>query len=500
MKKLLTVIFILMLPTVVFAASLSQESQSCLNCHKGLTPGIVGDWERSLHSSTSPAEALQKPEVQRRMSAESVPDELRDTVVGCYECHGLNKEAHKDNFSHYGYRINVVVSPNDCNTCHPTEVEQYSGSKKFHAIGNLTKNPVYHTLVKTIIGQQDVEGTTITHQEPSDLTKQEACFACHGTTIEVLGMKDVKTKLGTAQVPDLKNWPNQGVGRINPDGSMGACTSCHPRHSFSIEVARKPETCGQCHLEPDVPAYNVYMESKHGNIFAADKEKWDFNAVPWKLGKDFTAPTCATCHVSLVASPDGGIIAEGSHDFGSRLWVRLFGLIYTHPQPKSGDTSIIRNADDLPLPTTFLGKPASEYLIGPDEQARRKERMTAVCKGCHSTSWVNAHFDKMDNTLKETDHMTLQATKLLVYAWENGLAKGLPHGENPFDEAIEQKWVKQWLFYGNTARYASAMSGAQDYVAFKYGWWGLTTNLQEMKDKIELKKAIKHIKEEEKED
>ncbi len=229
-------------------------------------------------------------------------------------------------------------------------------------------------------------------------------------------------------------------------------------------------------------------------------DEWDFEAVPWKLGTDFTAPTCATCHVSLVAAPDGGVIAERTHDFGGRLWVRIFGLIYTHPQPKSGDTSVIRNADGLPLPTTFLGEPASEYLIGPDEQARKKDLMTSVCKGCHSTYWVTRHFDKMDNTLKETDRMTLQATKLLVYAWENDLAKGLPHGENPFDEAIEQKWLKQWLFYGNTARYASAMTGAQDYVAFKYGWWGLTTNLQEMKDKIELKKAVKELEEEEKED
>jgi len=29
--------------------------------------------------------------------------------------------------------------------------------------------------------------------------------------------------------------------------------ACHPRHGFSIEVARKPYTCSQCHLEPDVP-------------------------------------------------------------------------------------------------------------------------------------------------------------------------------------------------------------------------------------------------------
>ncbi|MFO0794711.1 MAG: hypothetical protein U0586_11700 [Candidatus Brocadiaceae bacterium] len=54
------------------------------------------------------------------------------------------------------------------------------------------------------------------------------------------GLKSVSTQLrGDIDVPDLSGWPNQGVGRINPDGSSGACTSCHPRHSFSIEIARK---------------------------------------------------------------------------------------------------------------------------------------------------------------------------------------------------------------------------------------------------------------------
>lgn len=491
MRKLLAAIFVLFAPALAFAGGLSAESQSCLNCHKGLTPGIVGDWQTSRHSQVTPEEALQKPEVQRRVSAESVPDSLKGNVVGCYECHGLNTEAHKDSFSHYGYVINIVVSPNDCKTCHPKEVEQYMPSKKANAIGNLTKNPVYHTLVKTVIGKKDVEGTTITQTDPTDFTRQETCFACHGTVIEVLGMKTVKTKLGNTRVPDLKNWPNMGVGRINPDGSMGACTSCHARHAFSISVARQPHTCAQCHLEPDVPAWNVYAESKHGNIYMSEETKWEWDAVPWKLGKDFTAPTCATCHVSQLATPDGGIIVERTHDFGARLWVRLFGLIYSHPQPKSGDTSIIRNDDGLPLPTTFLGKPASDFLIGPDEQARRKALMESVCKSCHSTSWVNAHFEKMDNTIEETNHMILQATKLMTYAWEHGLADN----SNPFDEAIEQKWIKQWLYYANTTKYASAMTGAQDYTTFKYGWWGLTTNLQEMKDKIELKLKVKEAKE-----
>jgi hypothetical protein len=193
--------------------------------------------------------------------------------------------------------------------------------------------------------------------------------------------------------------------------------------------------------------------------------------------------------VSLVTRPDGAVIAERSHDFGGRLWVRLFGLIYTHPQPKQGDTTVIKNKDGLPLPTAFTGERATDFLIGPEEQAKRKAVMSAVCNGCHNSDWVDAHFKKMDNTLMETDAMTLEATKLLLKAWEAGVADN----SDPFDEAIERKWVTQWLFYGNTARYAAAMTGAPDYVAFKYGWWGLTTNLQEMRDSIEAKIKLKGV-------
>ncbi|MGB9629045.1 MAG: multiheme c-type cytochrome, partial [Thermodesulfobacteriota bacterium] len=286
-------------------------------------------------------------------------------------------------------------------------------------------------------------------------------------------------------------WPNQGVGRINPDGSLGACSSCHTRHQFSIEVARKPYTCSQCHLEPDVPAWNVYKESKHGNIFDSNYTKWNFNAVPWRIGKDFQTPTCATCHNSLIVNSEGKTISERTHDFGSRLWVRLFGLIYSHPQPIHGDTSTLKNKDGLPLPTTFTGEIAKEGLIDEKEQEKRRRVMAGICKQCHSTSWTNQHFSKFENTIREVDQMVLASTLLLLEAWRQDLAEGLPQGENPFDESIEQMWVRQWLFYANSIKYASAMTGAPDYATFKNGWWNLTENLQHMKDWIEMRKKTK---------
>ena len=68
--------------------------------------------------------AIKKPEMKRGISAKSIPETLQRVAVGCYECHTLNSAAHKDNFDHAGYKINVVVSPNDSKTYQSTEVDR----------------------------------------------------------------------------------------------------------------------------------------------------------------------------------------------------------------------------------------------------------------------------------------------------------------------------------------------------------------------------------------
>jgi hydroxylamine dehydrogenase len=464
---------------------LSPQTQACVGCHKLYTPGIVEDWLSSRHAGTTPTDALKRPPLERRISANTVPQGLMEYAVGCYECHSQNPDSHKDNFQHMGYKINIIVSPNDCKSCHPVEANQYMDSKKAYAIKNLLENSAYEKLVFAADSMKKIENGEIISHLPSETTLHETCLGCHGTKVQVKGMKDiyVGSEMGTITVPDLTNWPNQGVGRENPDGSLGSCAACHTRHAFSIEVARKPYTCSQCHYEPDVPAWNIYKESKHGNIFSSQYQEWNFNAVPWTIGKDFKSPTCATCHNSLVLTPGGTVVAQRTHDFGSRLWVRLFGLFYSHPQPKSGDTTIIKNTDGLPLPTTFTGKTASEYLIDASEQEHRQEIMKDVCTNCHSTQWATGHFSKLDSTIKETDEMVFTATRLMLDIWE----RGLEDKTNPFDESLERMWVGQWLFYANSIRYASAMTGAPDYATFKNGWWKLNQNIQFMKDWIELK-------------
>jgi len=468
------------------SAPLSEESETCLGCHAALNPGIVADWKKSLHARITPGEAVKKDRLERRISVEKVPDDLANVVVGCAECHNLNPERHRDTFEHADSKVHVVVTPSDCATCHSAEASQYDQNLMSHAHVNLRKNPVYHGLVDSVNGVQSFDDMKTSLQRPDAETHADSCFYCHGTAIEVKGTKVRETSLGEMAFPILSGWPNQGVGRLNPDGSMGACTACHTRHRFSIEMARKPFTCSECHTGPDVPAYKVYAVSKHGNIFSSVGDEWSFNAVPWVIGRDFTGPTCATCHVSLIITEDGEAVAERTHRMNDRLPWRIFGLIYAHPHPTSADTTVIRNKAGLALPTELTGEPVTEFLIDAKAQGNRRTAMQNVCLACHSRGWVDGQFARFDNTIKTTNQMTLAATRILITAWEKGAAKGLAQNESIFDEAIEKKWVEQWLFFANSTRFASAMFGA-DYGVFANGRWYLSKNIQEMADWLRFK-------------
>ena len=468
--------------------SLSEDTKACLDCHQSISPGLFRDWEKSRHAVNTPGEGLKKGKLERRVSSEQVPARLSAVVVGCAECHTLNPEKHKDTFEHNGFKVHTVVTPGDCATCHNTEFKQYDQNKMSRAYGNLKANPVYSGLADEVNGIKTFKKGKIVHSRADLETGDDSCYYCHGTLVEVKGKQTRETSMGTMEFPVFSGWPNQGVGRVNPDGSLGSCAACHTRHTFAVEMARKPFTCSQCHKGPDVPMFEVYSVSKHGNIFLAQGKDWDFKNVPWKVGKDLTAPTCATCHVSLMTNGEGDVVAERTHQMNDRLSFRLFGLIYAHPQPLSPDTTIIRNKAGLPLPTELTGEPAQAYLIDQKEQSKRRQTMQQVCLSCHSQNWVQGHFRRLDNTIRTTNQMTLTATQIMNAAWEKGLAKGPAQKDSPFNEALEKKWVEQWLFYANSTRFASAMMGA-DYGAFANGRWYLSKNIEEMAERLNTKET-----------
>jgi hypothetical protein len=472
-------------------ARISEDTQSCLMCHQDLAPGIYANWAKSRMAGITPAEAAKKPALERRISAEQVPEEFADVVVGCAECHTMRPDKHQDTFPHQGYQVHTVVTPDDCAVCHPVERKQFSRNLMAQAHGNLQNNPVYADLVTAANGPMKFDGMTLAQGAPDEKTNADACLFCHGTRLSVEGTTSRETDFGPMEFPNIRGWPNQGVGRVNPDGSKGSCSACHARHQFAIEMARKPYTCAQCHKGPDVPAYKVYKVSKHANIVDSLSQggDWDFASVPWTAGEDFTAPTCAACHISLVTSPDGRVRAERTHRMNDRLAWRIFGLIYAHAHPASADTTIIQNKDGLPLPTALDGTPAEEYLISGETREKRTRRLKGVCLSCHSRGWVDGHFERFEHTIETTNHQTRVATRIMRRAWQEEAAS---QSDSLFNEALERKWVEQWLFYGNSTRFASAMMGA-DYGVFANGRWMQAKNPHDM---LEMLKTRLYRKEE----
>jgi hypothetical protein len=482
-------ICLLLLPAHLPAAGapVSDATSECLDCHASVHPGIVHGWQSSRHAAVTPQEALTAGELARKVSNPAAA-ELPQTVIGCAECHTLRPEAHADTFEHNGYQVHVVVSPDDCKTCHLQEVEQFTRNLMANAYDNLAQNSLYHALENSIIGKPVKKQGRIEFQPSDPATRAEACYYCHGTKLAVNGTEVRDTEsAGELEFPVISGWPNQGVGRINLDGSKGSCTACHTRHTFSIVMARKPYTCQECHVGPDVPVYKVYASSKHGNIFSTLQDQWDFKPVPWTVGRDFTAPTCAACHMSLLVDTDGSVIQKRSHQINDRLPWRLFGLVYAHPYPRQPDTTIIRNKDGQPLPTDFEGGWAEAFLIDPDERAARSRQFQRTCLTCHDTSWVQAFWARFENTIATTNAATRTATQIMQSVWQAGLADAT----NPFDEPVERLWSDVWLFHANTVRFASSMGGGGDYGVFADGQYQLSQRIVELNEWLEMRRPKK---------
>jgi len=382
-------------PSSVRAKEL-RIAAKCVTCHEKETPGIVNDWKASQHSRGR---------------------------VTCFDCHKAEK-TDIDAREHEGALIAVIVSPRDCARCHSKEAREFEESHHSKATTFLSKKTPEGRIMDNVLGY-GVEGVE---------AARVGCEKCHGSKVEI----------GSDGMLTAATWPNQGIGRVNPDGSRGSCTACHSRHKFSIGEARKPETCGTCHIGPDHPHLEIYMESKHGVIYANEKEKWDWNIAGsnWDT-QYYRAPTCATCHMSGIGK------VETTHNVGKRL-------------------------------SWFLAKPRSEPR--PNWRENRKE-MQSVCKNCHSDNWVKGFYTQGDDAIKLYNEKFYDPIKKLM----DGLyADGLLT-KDKFDEELEFKFFEYWHHEGRRARAGVFMMGA-DYAQW-HGFYELGKN------KLEIERLIKETRE-----
>ena len=374
--------------------SMPKAAVACIECHKRETPGIFADWAHSRHASAN---------------------------ITCYDCHKAaetDPDVSKFHFKQYQrddtpwgkaeYRVPVaaVVTPKDCSRCHPDEAKQYARSKHANTLEIIWKiDPWLNKGLNT------------------DIERSTGCFQCHGSVL----------KLTADGRLDPKTWPNVGVGRLNLDGSKGSCTSCHTRHAFSVAEARKPEACGQCHLGPDHPQIEIYMESKHGAIYTMSGKDWNWTAAPgtWTPGVDYRSPTCASCHIS------GAGTTLTSHDVTERL------------------------AWEIQAPLTVRPSQFKPFPAKTNWKVER-EKMKVVCMQCHGRHWVDDHFAKFDAAVKLYNETYFKPAKAKLAELMN---KGLLAKDAAFRAPIFLEFYELWHHEGRRARMGAAM------MAPDYAWW-----------------------------
>lgn len=353
----------------------------CASCHREETRAIVVEYELSEHA---------------------------DVGTTCLDCHAAVEA--QDAVEHRGFEITTSVTSLNCAQCHATQYRQYLRSRHAAPAFAAVRGPDPFTPEQIELAERYHPGAVV--RPPNELAVLEGeeaivsgCVQCHS------------------------------VGAPNPDGSIGSCTACHSRHRASVELARMPRTCGQCHMGPDHSQLEIYEESKHGVLFEAWRDEMDLSAEPRELDvEDMPVPTCSTCHMS-------GLGTLGStHDVTERLSYWLFAPISER------------------RPT---------YLQG------RTEMMTA-CNQCHTAEHTELFFERAEDMLVAVNGRVEAATALM----DELRAEGLLTPE-PFDEPIEFTYFDYWHYYGRTAKHGAFMGGA-DFVQW-HGNYELLNLLVELR-------------------
>jgi len=432
--------------------SVPASSKACVECHEKSTPGIIAHWMGSTHARKG---------------------------VSCVECHHA-EQGDADRFEHYGESIATVVTPRDCGRCHTIEAEQFAMSHHSKA-GNILAS-LDNLLAETAEGSRtpfDPHSPTPGFKVPvvkvnGMASANTGCRQCHGaktgldaTDGSIITVDDLKpgsdgkptnTGILTKIARDsngkphfaASTWPNTGIGRINLDGSLGACSACHSRHDFSPRRARQPENCGKCHLGPDHPQEEVYNESKHGVAYRDLRDQMNLGAPTWVLGKDYAAaPTCATCHMSGHMRNGG----KTTHDPGERIsWTNRPAI------------SLMMDTDKDHKVITELDPVKRQPLIADPWEAKRN-RMRDVCMHCHSPDYVSAFYTQYDDfVVNYNEKFAKPGLAIMSELRKQNLLTKLE-----FDEKIEWTWYYLWHHEGRRARHGASMM-APDYAH----WHGMS--------------------------
>lgn len=301
-------------------------------------------------------------------------------AVTCATCHGSEHHTADD--------VDKVriPTPKVCAECHAEEVEQFSGGKHAAAWAAMKAMPTFHW-------------------QPMVLTEgMKGCGGCH--------------KIGLKTDDEIKQLKAEGSGF-----GVASCDACHTRHTFSSEEARQPQACQTCHMGFDHPQWEMYSSSKHGVRHLLKQVK--------ALPENSAAPTCQTCHM-----PSGDHAVHTAWGF---LAVRL-------PLPddetwKADRITILQALgvlDPQGKPTKRLETVKAADVARLTEEAWQKQRteMTEICHQCHSVNFARAELEKGDQMIKDADHVTAEAIRIVASLYKDGI---LPKPKNyayPFPDLL----------------------------------------------------------------
>lgn len=363
--------------------ALANSDDECVVCHRRTTPGIVEQYGVSTMATAE---------------------------VACQDCHEVDA-GYPGAVEHEGGYVLATPSTAMCERCHTAEVAQYDQSR--HGL------PAYvaYTGTESLTEEQLAQYQGIPEITAPD-RQRNALFALEGPAVTRFACEVC-----------------HNVGKPHADGSTGQCQKCHLRHEFSLEQARKPETCNQCHIGPDHPQWEIYQESPHGIAYMTSGHRWNWEAEPGTLTvNDFPAPTCATCHLS-------GFGATGtSHDVGDRLTWFLFDPISTR-RPSWQDNMI---------------------------------RMQAVCQECHNQNWIDNFYADADLAVEAVNDWVAESDAIMAPVKEQGLLT-----PEAFDEPIDFVYFDLWHHWGRTTKFGAWMQGP-DYTQW-HGAYEVLRDMAELK-------------------
>lgn len=380
--------------------------EDCVSCHAKSSAGLTEQWQDSAHATAG---------------------------VNCMDCHQAEK-SEPDAIEHEGQVIATIVSPKDCGRCHTKEFEQQQGSVHAEA----------YSLVADRV-------PALAHNLTGPAMQAAGCDQCHGSAVKVKG--------DGALDPDT--WPNSGIGRINPDGSKGSCSSCHGRHLFSKAQAREPEACVRCHSGPDSPDKEIFEASKHGMLYASQRDEMNLSADQWVAGKDYTAaPTCVTCHMGAAGK------LPSTHDVGLRDAWSL-----NSPVSQQQYLVVLEDGSKLELPASQKPPKRGSEIGTADGRSvkvkatvdpkRRRQAMTLVCLECHGKPFTRSFMKQFDGVVKLFNAKFAEpARAIMAELYERKLLTPLP-----FDEPVEFTYWELWHDEGARARHGAAMASAN------HAWW-----------------------------